>query len=167
MHKIQLPFKYKKCTKMNKFARFRSVNNVRNCKKTVNTDLVIVEGCLEGGRKLKILVDTGSQAELISKETAVLNYGNLFYTHDSYFKESINQKVLLQMAMNIGNFIGREYVMEEIVQEGIKAAKASKVMEFIQLKHFIGGFILYAVGIVLACAAFVGEVAKKKSSYPK
>ena len=58
-------------SKLNRFSRFRPrVNNVSCNNKSSDTDLVIIEGCLESGRKLKILVDNGSQAELVSKETA-------------------------------------------------------------------------------------------------
>ena len=56
---------------MNKFKRFRSVNNIRSSNKSVNTDLVIVEGCLASGMKLKVLIDNGSQANLVSKDTAL------------------------------------------------------------------------------------------------
>ena len=58
-------------TKLNKFSRFRAVNNVKTENTTVNNGLVIIEGCLESNRVLKILIDTGSQAELISKEVAM------------------------------------------------------------------------------------------------
>ena len=58
-------------TKLNKFSRFRSVNNVKTDNTNVNNDLVIIEGCLESNRVLKILIDTGSQAELISKDIAL------------------------------------------------------------------------------------------------
>ena len=67
----KLPFKYKPSTKLNKFSRFRTVNNVKTENKTVKNDLVIIEGIIESNRTLKILIDTGSQAELISKEAAV------------------------------------------------------------------------------------------------
>ena len=50
--------------KLNKFQRFRSVNNVRAGKTCANNDLVIIEGCLESNKKLKILIDSGSQADL-------------------------------------------------------------------------------------------------------
>ena len=52
--------------KLNKFQRFRSVNNVRSDKTCVNNDLVIIEGCLESNKKLKILIDSGSQADLVN-----------------------------------------------------------------------------------------------------
>ena len=67
----KLPFKYKKSTKLNKFSRFRSVNNVLHVRKNLDNDLIIIEGCLESNRKLKILIDNGSQAELISKDIAL------------------------------------------------------------------------------------------------
>ena len=67
----KLPFKYKKNTKLNKFSRFRSVNNIRPNNKDLDNDLIIIEGCLESNRKLKILIDNGSQAELISKQIAL------------------------------------------------------------------------------------------------
>ena len=57
--------------KLNKFQRFRSVNNVRSGKTSVNNDLVIIEGCVESNKKLKILIDSGSQADLISKDIAM------------------------------------------------------------------------------------------------
>ena len=56
---------------MNKFKRFRSINNIRSSNKSVNTDLVIVEGCLASGMKIKVLIDNGSQANLVSKDTAL------------------------------------------------------------------------------------------------
>ena len=55
------------------------MNNIRSDTKTADTDLVIIEGCLESGRKLKILIDNGSQAKLVSKETA-LNLGKTIRT---------------------------------------------------------------------------------------
>ena len=39
--------------------------------KDLDNDLIIIEGCLESNRKLKILIDNGSQAELISKDIAL------------------------------------------------------------------------------------------------
>ena len=39
--------------------------------KNSDNDLIIIEGCLESSRKLKILIDNGSQAELISKKIAI------------------------------------------------------------------------------------------------
>ena len=47
------------------------MNNVRTSTRNRNNDLTIIEGCLESDRKLKILIDNGSQAELISKDTAI------------------------------------------------------------------------------------------------
>ena len=68
----KLPFKYKKSTKLNRFSRFRTVNNVRANMNDLDNDLIIIEGCLESSRKLKILIDNnGSQAELISKDIAL------------------------------------------------------------------------------------------------
>ena len=61
----------KKDTKLNKFARFRSLNNIRTNEKDIDINLIIIEGCLESNRKLKILIDNGSQAELISKQIAL------------------------------------------------------------------------------------------------
>ena len=61
----------KKDTKLNKFARFRSVNSIKTYEKEIDNNLIIIEGCLESSRKLKILIDNGSQAELISKQTAL------------------------------------------------------------------------------------------------
>ena len=66
----QLPLPFKSSTKMNKFKRFRTINNIRCSNKSVNTDLVIVEGCLAGDMKIKVLIDNGSQANLVSKHTA-------------------------------------------------------------------------------------------------
>ena len=52
--------------------KFREINNVsgdnRNSKKN---DLVIIEGCSEGGKNLRILIDSGSQANLISEKTVL------------------------------------------------------------------------------------------------
>ena len=70
-HETNLPFKIKKSSKLNKFARFRTVNNVRTNKQNLDNDLIIIEGCLESDRRLKILIDNGSQAELVSKEVAL------------------------------------------------------------------------------------------------
>ena len=59
--------------KLNKFSRYRkskSINNVHNINSTTNNDLIIVEGCSEGGKQLRVLIDHGSQAELISKSAA-------------------------------------------------------------------------------------------------
>ena len=67
----KLPFKYKPSTKLNKYSRFRTINNVKTEHNTVKNDLVIIEGIIESNRTLKRLIDTGSQAELISKEAAV------------------------------------------------------------------------------------------------
>ena len=60
----------KKDTKLNKFARFRGVNNIKTCEKVTDNNLVIIGGVV-AGRQLKILIDNGSQAELISKQTAL------------------------------------------------------------------------------------------------
>ena len=60
----------KKDTKLNKFARFRGVNNIKTCEKVSNNNLVIIGGEV-AGRQLNILIDNGSQAELISKQTAL------------------------------------------------------------------------------------------------
>ena len=70
MSKLPLKCNFKKSSKLNRFHRFRSINNVRDAKNADN-DLVIIQGCLESGRKLKILIDNGSQAELISRKTAL------------------------------------------------------------------------------------------------
>ena len=60
----------KKDTKLNKFARFRGVNNIKSCGKVSDNNLVIIGGEV-AGRQLNILIDNGSQAELISKQTAL------------------------------------------------------------------------------------------------
>ena len=56
----------KKDTKLKKFATFRGVNNIKTCEKVTDNNLVIIAGVV-AGRQLKILIDNGSQAELISK----------------------------------------------------------------------------------------------------
>ena len=55
---------------MNIFARFRGVNNIKTYEKEIDNNLVIIGGVMSG-RKLKNLIDNGSQAELISKQTAL------------------------------------------------------------------------------------------------
>ena len=49
----------KKDTKLNKFARFRAVNNIKTYEKQKDNNLIMIEGCLESSRKLKILIDNG------------------------------------------------------------------------------------------------------------
>ena len=65
--------KWKYNSKLNRFSKFRNaklVNNVNNYSSTPNNDLIIVKGCSEGGRPLRILIDHASQAELISEAAA-------------------------------------------------------------------------------------------------
>ena len=59
--------------KLNKFLnirRARQVNNVRINNRIPDNDLVIMEGCLEGGKPLRILIDSARQAELIPEQVA-------------------------------------------------------------------------------------------------
>ena len=60
-----------KDTKLNRYARFRNVNNIKTKENDIDNNLIIIEGCLESDKKLKILIDNGSQAELISKQVAL------------------------------------------------------------------------------------------------
>ena len=60
-----------KDTKLNRFARFRNVNNIKTKDKDIDNSLIIIEGCVESDKKLKFLIDNGSQAELISKQVAL------------------------------------------------------------------------------------------------
>ena len=60
----------KKDTKLNKFARFRGVNNIKTCGKASDTNLVIIGGEV-ADRQLNILIDNGSQVNLIAKQTAL------------------------------------------------------------------------------------------------
>ena len=57
--------------KLNRFARFRNVNNIKSKNKDIDNSLIIIEGCVESDKKLKILIDNGSQVELISKQVAL------------------------------------------------------------------------------------------------
>ena len=50
--------------------RFRQVNNVRKIHNIPDNDLIIIKGCLENGKSLRILIDSASQAELISESAA-------------------------------------------------------------------------------------------------
>ena len=59
--------------KLNKFAHIRKIKNINNINlhsRVPDNDLVIIEGCTENGKSLRILVDNGSQAELISESAA-------------------------------------------------------------------------------------------------
>ena len=58
---------------LNKFSRYRKsklINNVHDISSVTNNDLIIVEGCSEGGKQLRVLIDHASQAELISESAA-------------------------------------------------------------------------------------------------
>ena len=57
-------------SKINRFLnvrRARQVNNVRSNNSIPDNDLVIIKGCLENGKSLRILIDSASQAELITE----------------------------------------------------------------------------------------------------
>ena len=51
--------------------RARQVNNVRKIHNIPDNDLIIIKGCLENGKSLRILIDSASQAELISESAAI------------------------------------------------------------------------------------------------
>ena len=58
-------------SKLNRFLnvrRARQVNNVRSNNSIPDNDLVIIKGCLENGKSLRILIDSASQAELITEQ---------------------------------------------------------------------------------------------------
>ena len=57
--------------KLNKFARFRRVHNINSKNKDIDNNLIIIEGCVESDKNLKILIDNGSQANLIAKQVAL------------------------------------------------------------------------------------------------
>ena len=66
MYKSQkLPHR-SKYPKLNRFARFRNVHNINSENKEIDNNLIIVEGCVESDKNLKILIDNGSQANLIA-----------------------------------------------------------------------------------------------------
>ena len=55
---------------MKQIRRNRHINNIRLDSRIPDNDLIIIEGCTENGISLRILVDNGSQAELISEQAA-------------------------------------------------------------------------------------------------
>ena len=57
--------------KLNKFARFRRVHNINAKNKDIDNNLIIIEECVESDKNLKILIDNGSQANLIAKQVAL------------------------------------------------------------------------------------------------
>ena len=61
-------------TKINRFINVRKgrqVNNIRKMNNIPDNNLIIIKGCLENGKSLRILVDNASQAELISESAAI------------------------------------------------------------------------------------------------
>ena len=57
--------------KLNRFALFRNVHIINSKNKDIDNNLIIIEGCVESDKKLKILIDNGRQANLIAKQVAL------------------------------------------------------------------------------------------------
>ena len=97
----------------------REINNVyRDNHNFNNNDLIIIQGCSESGKNLRILIDSGSQADLISEKTALalnkeINMSNIRLVT----AQGSELKVCGQVNLNL-DIVGQNYeIKPQIVKD--------------------------------------------------
>ena len=102
-------------------------------------------------------LEFGGRKFYFSENALTSDFGNLFFRHNCYFKEAMNQKITLLHDMGFINNNVKQIDMETRVhiKAEMKAALLSTEKTFLKLRHFLCGFALLGIGYLSASVSFL------------
>ena len=103
--------------KLNRFARFRRVHNINAKSKDTNNDLIIIEGCVESDKNLRILIDNGSQVNIIANQVAIELGKNIRESNTKLSTVSSEMTVMGEVDLNISIAGHSSSLVAQVVNE--------------------------------------------------
>ena len=104
-------------------------------------------------------LETGDRKFYFSKNTLNSQYGNMFFRHNCYFKEAMNQKITLfqDMGFNQNNVRQIDIETKVHIKAEFKNVQLDVEKPYLKLKNMLGGFTLLGIGYVSALICHVME----------